>query len=53
MDGHEKRLTNMIWRSMAESIGLSLILFAVIVYFLQANGYIRPFESWKEGVSSV
>ncbi|MED4602611.1 sensor histidine kinase [Paenibacillus validus] len=51
MDGHEKRLTNMIWRSMAESIGLSLILFAVIVYFLQANGYIRPFESWKEGVS--
>ncbi|SDE16142.1 two-component system, NarL family, sensor histidine kinase LiaS [Paenibacillus sp. UNCCL117] len=51
MDGHEKRLTNMIWRNMAESMGLSLVLFAVIVYFLQANGYLRPFESWKEGVS--
>ncbi|MEK8132103.1 sensor histidine kinase [Paenibacillus filicis] len=51
MDGHEKRLTNMIWRNMAESMGLSLVLFAVIVYFLQANGYLKPFESWKEGVS--
>ncbi|WP_281889598.1 sensor histidine kinase [Paenibacillus sp. YYML68] len=50
MDGHEKRLTNMIWRSMAESMGLSLILFAVIVYFLQAKGYLRPFQSWLEGV---
>lgn len=50
MDGHDKRLTNMIWRSMAESMGLSLILFAVVVYFLQSNGYLKPFETWQEGV---
>ncbi|WP_010500052.1 sensor histidine kinase [Paenibacillus elgii] len=50
MDGHDKRLTNMIWRSMAESIGLSLVLFAVIVYFLQSNGYLNAFETWQEGV---
>lgn len=50
MDGHDKRLTNMIWRSMAESIGLSLVLFAVVVYFLQSNGYIKAFETWQEGV---
>ncbi|WP_284644340.1 sensor histidine kinase [Paenibacillus silviterrae] len=48
--GQEKRLTNMIWRSMAESIGLSLVLFAVVVYFLSSNGYMVPFASWQEGV---
>ncbi|UUZ83519.1 histidine kinase [Paenibacillus sp. P26] len=50
MEGHDKRLTNMIWRSMAESIGLSLVLFGVIFYFLHYNGYIVPFTSWSEGI---
>ncbi|MCZ8513647.1 sensor histidine kinase [Paenibacillus filicis] len=50
MEGHDKRLTNMIWRSMAESIGLSLVLFGVIFYILHYNGYIVPFESWSEGI---
>jgi two-component system, NarL family, sensor histidine kinase LiaS len=45
-----KRLTNMIWRSMGEAILLSLLLFGVIVYFLNSYGYLRPFESWWEGV---
>ncbi|CAG7650580.1 Sensor histidine kinase LiaS [Paenibacillus solanacearum] len=50
MEGHDKRLTNLIWRSMGESIGLSLVLFGVVVYFLQSSGYLRPFESWQVGV---
>lgn len=50
MEGREPRLTNMIWRSMAESIGLSLVLFGVIVYFLHSGGYMKPFASWREGV---
>jgi len=50
MEGHDKRLTNMIWRSMGESIVLSLLLFGVIVYFLHYNGFIEQFASWREGV---
>ncbi|GAA4875155.1 two-component system sensor histidine kinase LiaS [Paenibacillus vulneris] len=50
MEGHDKRLTNMIWRSMGESIILSLLLFGVIVYFLSSNGYINEFTTWQEGV---
>lgn len=50
MEGHDKRLTNMIWRSMGESIVLSLLLFGVIVYFLHYNGFIEEFASWQEGV---
>ncbi|OXM83379.1 sensor histidine kinase [Paenibacillus rigui] len=50
MEGHDKRLTNMIWRSMGESVVLSLLLFGVIVYFLSSNGYIKEFTSWQEGV---
>lgn len=45
-----KRLTGMVWRSMAESILVSFFLFGVIVYFLNTYGYIKPFDSWKEGV---
>jgi NarL family two-component system sensor histidine kinase LiaS len=45
-----KRLTNMIWRSMGEAILLSLLLFGVIIYFLNSYGYLSPFESWWEGV---
>lgn len=50
MEGHEKRLTNMIWRSMGESVILSLLLFGVIVYFLSSYGYIKEFASWQDGV---
>ncbi|MCR8633237.1 sensor histidine kinase [Paenibacillus radicis (ex Xue et al. 2023)] len=50
MERHDKRLTNMIWQSMGESMGLSLVLFGVIVYFLHSNGYIKQFDSWQEGV---
>jgi two-component system, NarL family, sensor histidine kinase LiaS len=45
-----RRLTNMTWRSMGESTLLSLVLFAVITYFIHYNGYLRPFESWFEGI---
>lgn len=45
-----KRLTNMIWRSMGESILFSLALFGGIVYFLNSRGYIKPFDTWQEGV---
>jgi two-component system, NarL family, sensor histidine kinase LiaS len=45
-----RRLTNMTWRSMGESTLLSLVLFAVITYFIHYNGLLRPFESWFEGI---
>lgn len=50
MERHNKRLTNMMWRSMGESIGLSLVLFGVIVYFLIHYGYLKEFTSWSEGI---
>ncbi|PYI50908.1 sensor histidine kinase [Paenibacillus flagellatus] len=40
----------MIWRSMGESILLSLFLFGTVVYVLNYYGYIRPFTDWKEGI---
>ena len=46
----EKKLTNMIWRSMGESILFSLFLFALITYFLDIYGYMKPFKSWSEGI---
>lgn len=46
-----KRLTNMIWRSMGESILLSLFLFGAVIYVLNYYDYIRPFPNWKEGVT--
>lgn len=51
MEGHDKRLTNMIWRSMAESIGLSLVLFGVIFCYLHYNGYVVPLDFWSDGVA--
>lgn len=51
MDGYRRRLTNMIWRNMGESIFLSLVIFGVIIYFLNSRGYIVPFGSWQVGVS--
>lgn len=50
MNRKEKKLTNMVWRYMGESILLSLVFFAVIFYFLHAYGYIKPFEGWAEGI---
>jgi two-component system, NarL family, sensor histidine kinase LiaS len=46
----KRRLTNMTWRSMGESILLSLSLFAIITYLLHYNGYLSPFGSWYEGI---
>lgn len=51
MDGYRRRLTNMIWRSMAESILLSLAIFGVIIYFINSRGYMKVFDSWQEGIS--
>ncbi len=45
----QKKLTNMIWRSMGESIVLSLTLFGTVVYLLYYYDYVRPFPSWIEG----
>jgi NarL family two-component system sensor histidine kinase LiaS len=50
VDADKKKLTNMIWRSMGESIVLSLVLFGVVVYVLSTYGYINPFVSWSEGI---
>jgi NarL family two-component system sensor histidine kinase LiaS len=50
LDGYKRRLTNMIWRSMGESIFFSLVIFGVIVYFLNSRGYLKSFTDWQEGV---
>jgi two-component system, NarL family, sensor histidine kinase LiaS len=50
LEGYKRRLTNMIWRSMGESILLSLLLSGVVIYFLSSGGYIEPFTNWREGV---
>ncbi|WNQ12488.1 histidine kinase [Paenibacillus aurantius] len=45
-----KRLTNMIWRSMWESCLLGLLLFGVVIYLLNTYGILKPVETWQEGV---
>ncbi|OUM84327.1 MAG: histidine kinase [Bacillus thermozeamaize] len=48
-----KRLTNLIWRGMGESILFSLILFGGIVVFLYSRGYLVLFSSWREGIQLI
>ncbi len=48
-----KRLTNLIWRGMSESILFSLILFGSIVIFLYSRGYLVLLSSWWEGVQLI
>src|SRR5690554_176217 len=50
MKRERKKLTNMVWRSMGESILFSLIFVAVGFYFLHTYGYIMPFGSWLSGL---
>jgi NarL family two-component system sensor histidine kinase LiaS len=51
MKEDQSRLTNMIWRSMGETIVLSFVMIGVIIYFLYSGGYLKPFGSWREGIS--
>lgn len=46
----DKKLTNMVWRSMGESILLCFFLFGVIIYFFYTYGYLQEFATWQEGV---
>jgi NarL family two-component system sensor histidine kinase LiaS len=46
----EKKLTNMVWRNMGESILLSFILITVFFYFLYSYGYLKPIDSWSVGL---
>jgi len=48
-----RRLTNMIWRSVGESILFSLALFAVIIYCLSLYGYLRPFTDWPRALEAA
>jgi two-component system, NarL family, sensor histidine kinase LiaS len=45
-----KRLTNMIWRSISESIWLSLVLCGMIIYLLYSHDYKELFSTWQSGV---
>jgi NarL family two-component system sensor histidine kinase LiaS len=40
----------MMWRSMGESILLSMVVFGVVIYFLNSRGYLNPFTDWQTGV---
>jgi two-component system, NarL family, sensor histidine kinase LiaS len=51
LDGYKRRLTNMIWRSMGESILFSLVILGVIVYYLYSRSYLTPFTSWQTGIA--
>lgn len=45
-----RRLTNMSWRIVGETVLFGLLLSCVILYVLYTYGYIRGFENWGEGV---
>ncbi len=46
-------LTNMIWRSMAESILFSLFILFVLLYMLSSYGYFNLLPSWTELLNQV
>ncbi|WP_371755256.1 sensor histidine kinase [Ferviditalea candida] len=50
MSQDTKKLTNMIWRSMGDTILLGLFLCVLILYLLSSQGYIRPFDNWLQGL---
>ncbi|MVP01817.1 sensor histidine kinase [Paenibacillus lutrae] len=50
MESYKKRLTNMIWRSMAESIVLCLAVLSFVIYLLYSAKFIVPIASWGEGL---
>ncbi|MDB5055298.1 MAG: two-component system sensor histidine kinase [Bacilli bacterium] len=45
-----KRLTNMIWRSMSESIWLCFILCGAVIYDLYSRDFTNPFATWQMGI---
>jgi NarL family two-component system sensor histidine kinase LiaS len=45
-----KRLTNMIWRSISESIWLSFVLCGMIIYLIYTQDYMKLFATWQSGV---
>lgn len=45
-----KRLTNLIWRGMGESMVYSLLLFFGILLFFYTRGYLAGISGWREGV---
>ena len=49
----ERKLKNMIWRSMGQSIMFSVLLAALIVYFLYVYGYVDLSGHWTSIVRNV
>ncbi len=49
----ERKLKNMIWRSMGESIMFSVLLAALIVYFLYVYGYVDFAGHWTSILRNV
>lgn len=45
-----RRLTGMVWRSMAESALIGFLLSGVLVYFLYTYGYLTTGGSWERGI---
>lgn len=45
-----RKTTNMVIRSMGQSILFSLLLFGIMMYFLYTYGIMKPFSSWVQGV---
>src|SRR5690348_13061164 len=45
-----KRLTNMIWRSMSESVWLSIVVSGAVIYVMYSNDDMKAFDSWQSGI---
>ncbi|WEK55157.1 MAG: sensor histidine kinase [Candidatus Cohnella colombiensis] len=45
-----RKMTNMLWRHMGETILYSLCLGVLIVYLLKVQGFAAPFSDWKSTV---
>ena len=48
--GQNKKLTNMIWRNLGESIAFSLLLLAAVLYFCYSGGYLDFGREWWQPV---
>lgn len=45
-----RRLTGMVWRSLAESVLIGFLLSGVLVYFLYTYGYLNTNSTWERGL---
>ncbi|OPA79957.1 sensor histidine kinase [Paenibacillus selenitireducens] len=45
-----RKTTNMVIRSMGQTILFSMVMFGALIYFLMSYGYMKPLTTWLQGV---